>query len=40
MCDHRLFLGPLVCTQTGPHATHTYEASDAPDRHDETAGDE
>lgn len=40
MCDARLFMGPLVCTQTGAHTTHTYAASDCPDavRDEEVCG--
>lgn len=41
MCTHKLVGGPLVCDNTQPHdpdarGGHTYSASDAPDRHDET----
>lgn len=40
MCDHRL-LGEstgLPCTRLDDHATgHTYQASEAPDRHTEEA---
>lgn len=40
MCDHRFLdaTDGLPCTRTDPHATgHTYQASDAPDRHTEEA---
>lgn len=34
-CDHTLWDDPtgLACTAQGDHTTHTYAASDAPDRH-------
>lgn len=41
-CDHRFLDEPtgLTCTRADTHTTgHTYEASDAPDRHTEHADD-
>jgi hypothetical protein len=40
MCAHHLFGGPLVCTQTAAHTTHTYVASAGYDLANTEGGDD
>lgn len=43
MCEHHLLDDPegLTCNRTDVHATgHTYQASDAPDRHTNEVNDD